>query len=195
MRLFVALGIPGETREALAKLIERMSKKCPAARWVRPESMHITLKFIGHTSGENLCPIQEALAQIHSTGPIDLHFRGVGFFPNEKWPRVFWCGVEASANAAEIAGEMDRAFVRFGVEPEKRPFTPHLTLARFKDDGLRTRGKAADSVAEIIQTARELSGRDFGMLRTAEFHLFESKTKPSGAEYKRLATFRFTEAT
>ncbi|HTZ73567.1 MAG TPA: RNA 2',3'-cyclic phosphodiesterase [Candidatus Aquilonibacter sp.] len=191
MRLFVALGIPEETREALADLIARLRKKRPSARWVQPESMHVTLKFIGHTGDENLAAIQEALAQIHSAVPVDLRFRGVGFFPNEKRPRIFWCGVEASPNASEIAGEMDRAVIRFGVEPEKRPFTPHLTLARFKEDGAR---KPA-GVAEIVSAARELAAKDFGALRTREFHLFESKTKPSGAEYKRLATFRFTEAT
>jgi RNA 2',3'-cyclic 3'-phosphodiesterase len=195
MRLFVALDVPEETRDALEALIAQLSRKCPSARWVRRESMHITLKFIGHTGEENLAAIQEALAESHSSSPVEMHFHGLGFFPNERRPRVFWCGVEASPNAAQLAVEMDRAFTRIGVEPEKRPFTPHLTLARFKEDGGHQHSKTAAEVAEIVGAAGKLSAKDFGALRTREFHLFESKTKPSGAEYKRLATFHFTEAT
>jgi RNA 2',3'-cyclic 3'-phosphodiesterase len=197
MRLFVALDIPDEARQALATLIARLKPKCPSARWVRPEAMHITLKFIGHTGTGNLQPIRDALAKIHAAAPIEVHFRGVGFFPNEKRPRVFWCGAEASPNAVPLAAEIDRALSPLGIEPETRPFTPHLTLARFKEDGARHRGKPSAGVyeiAEIVNAARELAGADFGALRTSEFHLFESKLSRSGAEYTRLETFHFAKA-
>jgi RNA 2',3'-cyclic 3'-phosphodiesterase len=184
MRLFVALEIPSETRDALAALIEQLRIKCPSARWVRPDAMHITLKFIGHTADENLAPISAALAKIRSPLPIDMQFRGLGFFPDERRPSVFWCGVEASANAAAVAADLDRALTPLGIEPEKRPFTPHLTLARFKEGN--GRGTAA-----IANAAREMQAKHFGSLLTSEFHLFQSKLTRSGAEYTLLQTFRF----
>jgi RNA 2',3'-cyclic 3'-phosphodiesterase len=192
MRLFVALEIPGETRDALADLIAQLKPKHASAKWIRPEAMHITLKFIGHTADENLAPIAAALAKIHSPQPIELHFRGLGFFPNERRPRVFWCGVESSANTAAIAAELDRALIALGIAAETRPFSAHLTLARFREDAGRQRGMSArHSAAAIVAAARELQAKDFGLLRTCEFHLFQSKLAHSGAEYTRLQTFRF----
>lgn len=192
MRLFVALDIPDETRDALASLVAKLKPKCPSVRWVRPDAMHITLKFIGHTGEENLPAIRDALARARSPVPIEMAFRGLGFFPNEKRPRVFWCGVQASPNAAVLAGDVDRALAKLGVEVETRPFTPHLTLARFKEgDG---REKQPGSSAEIVGVVREMQDRDFGSLSTSEFHLFESTTKRTGAEYTKLSTFHFAEA-
>jgi 2'-5' RNA ligase len=89
MRLFVALEIPDETRAMLADLVTRLRAKCPETKWVRPEAMHLTLKFIGHTGEENLPAICAALARVNLPQPVDLHFRGLGFFASEKRPRVF----------------------------------------------------------------------------------------------------------
>ncbi|MGH9572863.1 MAG: RNA 2',3'-cyclic phosphodiesterase [Candidatus Acidiferrales bacterium] len=190
----MALEVPDETREALAGLIARLQRKLPSARWVHAEAMHITLKFIGHIGPEHLPAIRSVLAKLKSPEPIAMQFRGLGFFPGEKRPRVFWCGVEASPNAAVLAAHMDRALPNLGVEPESRPFTPHLTLARFKEDDARIREDRLQGVAEILSLAHEMQAKDFGSIRTSEFHLFESKTKPTGAEYTRLETFHFTEA-
>jgi 2'-5' RNA ligase len=192
MRLFVAIDIPAETREALASLIAGLKPKCPSARWVRPEAMHITLKFIGHTAPENLSAIRDALAKARSAKPIEMHFRSLGFFPNEKRPRVFWCGVQASSSAATLAADLDHGLSKLGIASETRPFTPHLTLARFKEGD--DRGEQSGCAVEIANVARETQATDFGSLRASEFHLFESTTKPTSAEYTKLSTFHFTEA-
>lgn len=194
MRLFVALEIPDETRTALAVLIARLEHTCPSARWVRPEAMHITLKFIGHIAPETLPAIRDTLAKLKSAEPVEMRFRGLGFFPGEKRPRVFWCGVEASPNTARLAAEMDKALAKLGVEQESRPFTPHLTLARFKEDHGHAGEKGAQGVTEIVRLAHEMQEKDFGAIRTSKFHLFESKTKPTGAEYTDLGMFHFSEA-
>jgi 2'-5' RNA ligase len=194
MRLFVALDIPNETRDALAQLIARLKPKCPMAKWVRPESMHVTLKFIGHTAEENLPDVKTALAEINSPRPIDMHFRGLGFFPNEKHPRVFWCGIDISPNAAPIAAEIDSALEKLGIPPETHAFAPHLTLARLYSHDRPPRGGLQDCLAEIAAVASESARKSFGTTRTSEFHLFESKLKPSGAEYTCLQTFPFAEA-
>ncbi|MGH9738080.1 MAG: RNA 2',3'-cyclic phosphodiesterase, partial [Candidatus Acidiferrales bacterium] len=97
MRLFVALDLPADVRRNVAEVIEQLKPKCREARWVRPESMHLTLKFIGHAVADGdidkLGELRAALATVRSNEPIELHFRGVGFFPNERRPRVVWCGI------------------------------------------------------------------------------------------------------
>jgi RNA 2',3'-cyclic 3'-phosphodiesterase len=155
------------------------------ARWVRPENLHVTLKFIGHVDAGKLEGIRAALAEVRSENPVALRFRGLGFFPNGKRPRVFWAGMEASPNLAPLASEIDARVKKLGIAGETREFAPHLTLARFDPPGI------SDGLSAIAQ---ENAAREFGATRTEEFHLFESKTRPTGAEYTRLASFPFAKA-
>jgi 2'-5' RNA ligase len=184
VRLFVALDFPEAVRESLRELIARLKPLSRAARWVRPEGMHVTLKFIGETDSQKVVSLRVALGAIHSPQPVEMHFRGLGFFPNERKPRVLWCGVESSSNLAELAAAVERALVPFGFPPEGRDFMPHLTLARFP---------SPQGAAEIVRAAEELESCDFGSARETQFHLFESILKPSGAEYNRLASFAFAK--
>ena len=182
MRLFVALDLPDPVRHAITELIAKLQPKSRAARWIRPENLHITLKFIGHVDNEKLSPIQAALSSIHTAHPIELHFRGMGFFPNEHRPRAFWCGIAASPNLAELAANIDRGLVPLGIEAETRPFTPHLTLARFKSD---------EDIRAVVQTASDMKSTDFGAATETNFHLYESLLKSTGAQYNRVASFPF----
>jgi len=177
VRLFVALDLREEVRNAMRDLIATLKPEGKNARWVRPEGMHVTLKFIGHTDAANLHSIQSALSGVHSQQPVEMNFRGVGFFPNDRHPRVAWCGIEASPNLARIAAQIETALEPLGIERESRDFAPHLTLARFNPPA------RAD---ELVRAANELKSRGFGSARESEFYLFESITKPSGAEYKKL---------
>lgn len=189
MRLFVALDLPGAVRGALAEVTGQLKPKCREARWVRPESMHLTLKFIGHAiadgDAEKFAALRRALATVHSTGPAELHFRGLGFFPNERRPRVVWCGMEASANLAPLAADIDRALEPLGIPRETRAFVPHLTLARI-DPPRR--------LEALARAAADLQSKDFGSARETQFYLFESKLRPSGAVYTKLETFTFAKA-
>jgi 2'-5' RNA ligase len=182
MRLFVALDFPDEVRSAIRDLIAKLKPLARNARWVRPEAMHITLKFIGETDDAKADSIRAALAPIHSPQPVDMHFRGVGFFPDERRPRVAWCGVEASPNLAQLAADVEGALEPLGISRETRAFVPHLTMARFQSPG---------RLDELIRAAKESAALDFGTARETDFHLFQSILKPSGAEYKRLATYAF----
>ena len=184
MRLFVALDFPDAVRERLRELIARLKTASSAAKWVRPERMHVTLKFIGETDPANVDPLRDALATIHSPKPVEINFRGLGFFPHERQPRVLWCGVEGSPNLAELAAGDQSALDPLGFPPEERKFMPHLTLARFPDP---------KGVQEIVRAAEELKSYEFGSAHETEFHLIESKLKPAGAEYTRLASFSFVK--
>lgn len=189
MRLFVALDLPVAVRRSLAHVIEQLKPKCREARWVRTESMHLTLKFIGHAiadgDAQKLGELRAALAAVHSSRPVELHFRGIGFFPSERRPRVVWCGIQASPNLAHIAAEIDRTLEPLGIPREKRDFVPHLTLARIEPP------RRVDALA---RAAEELQSADFGSARESEFFLFESKLKPSGAEYTKIETYPFAKA-
>jgi 2'-5' RNA ligase len=182
VRLFVALEIPSEVRENLAALVETLRAISKEPRWIRPENLHVTLKFLGEVPEMKLDAVRAALAETRSEQPVKLEFRGLGFFPNEKHPRVFWAGIEASPNLVKLAGDIDAAMEKLGVQREQRPFSPHLTLARFERQGMPQKLRIA--IAENAQ-------REFGTLQTNESLLIQSKLKPSGAEYTTLASFPF----
>jgi RNA 2',3'-cyclic 3'-phosphodiesterase len=182
VRLFVALEIPSTVRENLAALVDSLRRISKGPRWVRAENLHVTLKFLGEVAEAKVGAIRNALREIHSEQVVTLNFRGLGFFPNEKHPRVFWAGIEASPNLKTLAAEIDSRLEKSGIRREQRPFSPHLTLARFE------RPVLSDALHKAIAANREL---DSGSLRTSEFHLIQSELKPSGAEYTTLASFPF----
>src|SRR6267143_1661215 len=185
MRLFVALELPAAVRGNLAALLKALRAVSPQTRWVRLKNLHVTLKFIGEVPETELAVIRNALAAARSDQPVTLEFRGLGFFPNEKSSRVFWAGIEASPNLKTLAADIERAMEKLGIPREQRPFSPHLTLARFEPPGLPE---------QLHSAVRENEVRDFGTLRTSQFHLIESKLKPSGAEYTTLESFAFAAA-
>jgi RNA 2',3'-cyclic 3'-phosphodiesterase len=182
VRLFVALEIPSTVRENLSALMAELKAISREPRWVRPENLHVTLKFLGEVADARVDAIRAALGGVRSKQPVALDFRGMGFFPNEKHPRVFWAGMEASPNLKQLAGDIEAAMEKSGIAREQRPFSPHLTLARIESRAMPEKLRSA-----IAQNAQ----REFGALRTNEFHLIQSKLKPSGAEYTTLARFSF----
>lgn len=182
MRLFVAIEIPSEIRRALAAFLKELRGIAPQAKWVSAENIHITLKFLGETDAAKVSAIETVLRGIRSAQPVTLELRGLGYFPNEKRPRVFWAGMEASANLKTLADEIDRGLRTLGFPPEDRPFAPHLTLARFQPPGLP---------AKLGPAVAENSCRSFGSMAAREFHLIESKLKPARAEYTTLQSFAF----
>ena len=185
MRLFVALDVPEETRRALGETIRRFEIACHGARWMRAESIHVTLKFIGHVEETKLPAIKDSLANVKSRGPIEIAFGNFGFFPNERRPRVFWLGIEAGPDLAALAANISSALEPIGIPREERAFRPHLTLARFKTE------KGLPKLREIVAP---LAHRSFGNTVATQFHLYESVLNPGGAVHTKLASYRFAES-
>jgi 2'-5' RNA ligase len=182
MRLFVALDIPESVRASLAALIPKLRVTCASARWVRIESLHVTLKFIGEASQEKAEAIKAALATVPARSPIIMNFRELGFFPNERRPCVLWAGIESDSGLAALAVAVETSLDQLGIRREERAFSPHLTLARFDTPrGLDALHAAIEKVGPV----------EFGGATATEFHLYQSVLKPGGAEYTRLATFSF----
>jgi RNA 2',3'-cyclic 3'-phosphodiesterase len=186
VRLFVALDIPEAVRTALIDCARPLAKLCPSARWVNLDGAHLTLKFIGEVAAEHAEEIRLALTEVHAAEPIDVHFAGLGFFPNAQRPRVLWAGIQAGPELAQLAAAVDARLEPLGVAREAREFRPHVTLARFaptKDD------RGLDPLRAAVA---KLGVPGFGSATAREFCLYQSVLRPTGAEYTRLATYAFS---
>ena len=185
MRLFVALDIDQEIRQRIAEFRDRVRTYAPDVRWVGPETFHVTLQFLGETT--RLEEIRVALRQVRGAS-VALSFRGTGFFPNPKSPRVFWVGIESDERLQGLANNIGAALKPLGFPRESGPFTPHLTLARAGSGRPRpVRGEQAASGLRVAGVKlQELAPADFGTMTAREFCLYESKLSPAGAKYTAL---------
>lgn len=188
MRLFVALDLPDAVRERLRDLMTQLKTACPEARWVRPEGIHVTLKFIGHVDAIKADAIREKLRTIRNERPVEVELRGIGFFPNDKRPRVAWAGVHGSANLAKLAADIEDAIAPLGIERESRQYSPHLTLARINPEKVQR-----PHIEKLVAAATKFEDANFGSAHATEFHLYESVTKPSGAEYRIIESYAFVK--
>jgi 2'-5' RNA ligase len=178
MRLFVAIEIESDIRDRMEAFMQQWKTKISNARWVRPQGLHITLKFLGNVKDERRAGIEQALRQIHAPR-FQISVQGIGVFPNPKSPRVLWVGIRADDGLASLAAQVDQQMVCNGFEPEKRAFSPHVTLARLKERSGKSEIEKALSVPES----------NFGTMTARAFHLYESNVSPQGSIYKQLNTF------
>lgn len=182
MRLFVGLDLPAEVVRTLEQLLVRLRLAYTGpgrVQWSPPANLHITTKFIGEFPEDRLAELQTALGRLGPHPPIAVRIRQLGFYPNPKSPRVFWCGVEAPG-LAELATATDQAVIVLGVAPEARPYSPHLTLARIKD-------RIDPQMLQAAITA--LPRVDFGAFEAASFFLYRSQLHPTGSVYTKLSEF------
>lgn len=192
MRIFVALDIADDIRERIARFMDGVRGFSPEARWVRPESLHVTLKFIGEKSPEVVEQIKRALETV-KTGAVETRFCGYGFFPTAKTPRVFWAGIEAGTELASLAAAVDEKMSGLGMEKEEHAFSPHLTLARgVGRSGSPRRRQGKDSHGGFKQLQEKLAALptpEFGSMTAREFFLYQSQLSPKGSRYTKLAGF------
>lgn len=192
MRLFIALDIEESIRQRISRFMEGIRELAPDARWVRPESLHVTLKFIGEKSAEAAEQIKLRLASVHAE-EVALGISGYGFFPSPKSARVFWIGISADQRLPDLARKVDAAVAGLGIPKEEHSYTPHLTLARGGSGSGNPRHIAGDDASRNFQKLHErlssLSTPDFGAMTAREFYLFQSQLQPGGARYTKIATF------
>lgn len=128
VRLFVGVELPDDVRERLAG----MSAGVPGARWVSPENLHLTLRFIGEVAGDEADDIYHALSAVRPRS-FEITLSGVGHFETGGEVRQLWAGVERNAELVALRDRIESTLVRLGLEPDGRRFTPHVTLARLRD--------------------------------------------------------------
>ena len=192
MRLFVALDIDDSIRDKIARFIDGVSGFAPDMRWVRPESLHVTVKFIGERPDEEIAEIKQTLETIVAD-PLELNFRGYGFFPGARAPRVFWIGIEAGKNLNSLAAVMDEKLAPLRIAKEEHVFNPHLTLARGGGGSGSPRKQKSDRPNRGFHHLQERLGAlpapEFGNETIREFFLYQSRLAPGGSKYTKLAGF------
>jgi 2'-5' RNA ligase len=178
MRVFIAIDLPNEVRDRLREVQQELRSLTNSVRWVAPESIHITLKFVGQVPEKRIEDIDTALRGV-TWKAFTVTVRGVGFFPGTRSPRVFWAGMEAPTMKG-LAEHLDTRMERLGFDKEKRAFRPHITLARAKESRI-------DS--SLVLGATQYEEHNFGSFTADRVFLFQSTLKPSGAVYEKLKEY------
>ncbi len=195
MRIFIALDIDEAIRQRIQRFMDGVAGFAPDARWVRPESLHVTLKFIGEKPSETVEEIKRSLSGVRSAF-FELTFRGYGFFPTAKAARVFWVGIESGPQLASLAKAVDVATSALGIPKEDHPFAPHLTLARGGGRSGAPRWRKDDATNKNFQHLQEklaaLPVADFGTMAAHEFFLYQSQLSTGGSRYTKIASFALT---
>jgi 2'-5' RNA ligase len=175
VRAFVALVLDLEVRSAIEKLVASLRPRVPGARWIRPEGVHLTLRFLGDTPPARVDQLRPALAAAASgCEPFEAPVAGLGTFPGPgKPPRILWLGIRVPPPGLALQAACERAAVAAGFPPEERPFHGHLTLARFRE---RVSRPALPPV-------------DLGSARLETLSLLRSDLRPGGAVYSPIERF------
>ena len=131
MRLFIAINFPDAVRESLYAAMEPLRAAAPTARWVDPDRIHLTMKFLGEQPERSVPGLLDVLQEVAARyDPIPLGLGGLNAFPNLRAPRVVWIGVQADPKLELLQHDLERACAALGHDTEARTFRPHVTLAR-----------------------------------------------------------------
>jgi 2'-5' RNA ligase len=181
MRLFTAIELPDETIWKLERLLVALRPEA-AIKWSPIDNLHVTTKFIGEWPPERVPELESALAGLLPRRPFSIELRDLGWFPNERSPRVLWAGVHADPELAELAHDTDQRLAQLGIAVEERPFTPHLTLARIKNPV---------PLNQLRMKVQDLQPAAMGSFEVSHFHLFRSDPGSHSSIYRKLHAFYF----
>ncbi len=183
MRLFVAFDLPPAELGRLAESIAKMRRSSPAAGWVRPTQMHVTLRFLGAVEESQVAPLTEALstAARAAGAPFEVALDGPGAFPSLARPRVLWFGIDPPEPVKRLSEAIDDALAPLDLPREERENIPHLTIAR-----IRHPWRAADGEKWAAAVRASAPGRPF---RVDRFRLVRSRLLPEGATHESAAEF------
>ena len=185
LRSFIAIETPVEIQNALAQAAAPLKKILPKplVRWVAPQNVHLTLKFLGDVSPANLERLAEAInAEAASHTMFSISVGGLGAFPDQRRARVIWMGLEAPPALAALQHGVDAAAAKLGYPMEQRPFSPHLTIGRVAQTA-----SGAD-LQFIRNTLESTKVGILGTIRVQAIHIFKSLLQPTGPVYTLLYT-------
>jgi 2'-5' RNA ligase len=184
MRIFFGIELPEDVQARAGELAERLRRRVERAapratiRWVDPENLHITLWFVGEVADDRLGPLTAATNGPYPIKAFRLELSGAGAFPPSGSPRVLWIGLTAGVEPLRaLYAELGLRLVTLGLEPERREYSPHLTIARIKDMNRRDAGP----LRAALDMPADRFGADVGAVT-----LFRSRLSPKGARYEAL---------
>ncbi len=184
IRAFVAIEIDRTVAQGVIEIENELRDLIPGIRWTAQSNCHLTLKFLGDIDEAQVEPIGAALQRALSPFPrFTINAKGLGVFPDANRPRVLWIGVEGKP-LASLAEKIESALAPLGFEPEKRKFTPHLTIGRWRQL------KRLDM--NLTATLEKHQNHNFGTSAVDETILFQSILDPRGAVYRRLKAVRLS---
>lgn len=180
IRAFIAIPLPESILKAISAAQEKLRRTALGIRWVRPEGIHLTLKFLGNISPTDVSHVQSAIEQTtRAFRPFTLKAKGIGVFPDFRRPRVIWLGITGDLEILHaLQRDLESELKSHGFEKEKRPFKGHLTLGRIRNRLDR------DKLSKALQ---ELEDFETGSFRADSVVLFRSKLHPGGAVYSKIA--------
>ena len=185
VRTFIAIELGEVHHRALSDVQMRLQRERAASsvRWVAPENIHLTLRFLGDVATTAMPALQSAVAEACvGIAPFTLSLSGAGAFPNTRWPNVLWVGLGGQVErAALLAQRLDDACAAIGLPREERPFSPHLTLGRVKREA---KPNDRQIVGELLDHA---TVGELGLLQVDRVSVMKSELRPSGSIYTRLA--------
>ena len=185
IRSFIAIELPDSIHEQLRKLILQLSPATRAVRWVSPENIHLTLKFLGDVDGAVIPKIQAALnREAAYCMKFTVQVSGLGAFPNLRRPRVVWTGVQAPQELTRLVKAVENATVPLGFPTEERPFSPHLTLGRVSQHA------SPDEVASFGALLSRTVAGVLGEAAVDSVTFFRSDLRPTGAVYSPLSRLK-----
>lgn len=186
VRAFVAVKINEDTIKALGEIIGELKESHADVRWVHPENIHVTLKFLGNIETGKIDSIKQGLSRAaKGFSPFSLKVKGVGAIPNPRYPRVVYVGLtEENQNLKTLAAAVESELEFLGFAPEKREFLPHLTIGRVKSFRAKTM---------LMMKMREFHSREIGSILVEDFYLMKSELNPGGAIYLDIARIPLTE--
>jgi len=182
----MAVDLPEPIRAELLHLMDKQTS-ISGMRWLQPENLHLTLKFLGEVSQESMESLKQAVSMIaHQFGPLSLELSKGGVFPNTKNPKVFWIGVEGETERlVDLSKKINRRLQDLGYPGEADKFIPHLTVGRLPHGISSQRSVTiADQFCKLIQTYRSPK------FMVKEFHFFQSHLRGDGVRYEVLTSFQ-----
>ena len=189
IRSFIAIELPSGVKEELTSLEERLKRgRHSFVKWVDPEGIHLTLKFLGNIAPTTVPQIIEAITRAaQPISPLHLQVGELGAFPNLKRPQVVWVGIEGEVEKlSALQRGIDTALSPLGFSPESRSFSPHLTLGRLRE---RVSPGDRQSFTQWISSVGFETGHSF---KVEALSLMKSQLTPGGAIYSQLASMRLT---
>ncbi len=182
IRSFIAIHLSEETQQKIDRIIQQLEQKIDApVRWVRPQNIHLTLKFLGDVSPSNLEHLENILqAEADELQPFEFSIGGLGAFPNPRHPRVIWIGVQAPEALYNLQSHIETETHKLGYASEERKFSPHLTLGRV------SRNASPIEVRELSDVLNTMKVGQIDTVHVQDIHLFRSDLKPGGAVYTSL---------
>ena len=183
LRTFIAVDIPRPIQGTLQQKINDLRKAIgdSCVRWVKADTIHLTLKFLGDVSPANVEILTQMLrTEAESCQPFDITISGLGSFPNSKRARVLFIGIQAPAGLEALQRGIESAAERLGYESEGRPFSPHLTIGRVRQEA------SSSDLQRIRRVLEETKIDSLGTARVDSVHLYKSDLKPSGPVYTKL---------